>query len=73
MTKPSRWTVEAVFRSLVGLTMAVFLAGACVVGQRPSSTGSGLVPAAVLQKLVDNGRACQTITDDDGLLPPPHC
>jgi hypothetical protein len=73
MTKPSRWTLEAVFRSLVGLTMAVLFAGACVVGQRPSRGGSGLVPAAVLQKLVDNGRACQTISDDDGLLPRRHC
>jgi hypothetical protein len=72
MTKPSRWTLEAVFRSLVGVTMAVFLTGACVVGQRPSSTGSGLVPVAVLQKLVDNGRACQTITDDEE-MPRPHC
>jgi hypothetical protein len=69
MTKPSRWTVESVFRSVVGVTMAVFLAGACVVGQHAPASGSGLVPASVLQKLVDNGRLSQTVTEYDIVVP----
>jgi hypothetical protein len=75
MTKPSRWTVEAVFASVVGATMAVFLAGACLVGQRASVAGSELVPVTVLQKLVDTGRFCQTLTEDEVLyqMPRRHC
>jgi hypothetical protein len=73
MTKPNRWTVETIFASLVGLTMAVFLSAACVVGQRAPIAGSGLVPASVLEKLVQQGRLCQTVTEDEVFLPRRHC
>jgi hypothetical protein len=73
MTKPNRWTVEGMFTSVVGFAMALFLAGACVVGQRAPTTGSGLVPVAVLEKLVEKGRLCQTVTDDEVLLSRRHC
>jgi hypothetical protein len=72
MTKPSRWTVETVFASVVGTTMAVFLAGACLVGQRASIDGSALVPVTTLQKLVDTGRFCQTLTEAEVLYQMPH-
>ena len=67
MTRPKRWTVESLFVRWVGLAMAMFLAGACILGQRAPTVGSELVPAAVLEKLVENGRLCQTITDDEVL------
>jgi hypothetical protein len=73
MTKPNRWTVESIFASCVGLAMAVFLAGACVVGQRAPTAGSELVPAAVLEKLVAQGRICQTVTEDQVFQPRRHC
>ncbi len=69
MTTPSRWTPESLFRSVVGVAMAVFLAGACVVGQRAPTAGSELVPAAVLEKLLANGRLCQTVTEYDVVVP----
>ncbi len=69
MTRASSWTVEGLFHSVVGVAMAVFLAGACVVGQRAPTVGSGLVPAAVLEKLLANGRLCQTVTEHDIVVP----
>ena len=71
MNKPSRWTVETLFQPVLGLVMALVLASACVIGQRPPTVGSQLVPAAVLEKLVKNGRLCQTVTD--GQAPLLHC
>jgi hypothetical protein len=73
MTKPNRWTVDNVFATFVGLTMALLLGGACVMGQRAPKAGSELVTAAVLEKLVAKGRLCQTVTEADVFQPRRHC
>ncbi len=68
MTKPIRWTAETIFAPLLGFAMAAFLASACYVGQNRPTSGSQLVPAATLAKLIENGRVCQTITDEEVFL-----
>jgi hypothetical protein len=75
MTRPNTWSVETVFATMTGFLMAAFFAGACFIGQRPPPIGSHLVPAAVLEKLVHNGRFCQTLTDEEVSqnMPPRHC
>ena len=64
MRKTNSWTVESTFALGLGWLMAGFLATACF-SVRGSEVGSALVPAAVLQKLVDQGRSCQTLTDEE--------
>lgn len=58
------WTVETVFSIGLGVLMAGAF-GMSFFARSGSTSGSSLVPAAVLEKLVDQGGRCQTITDDD--------
>jgi hypothetical protein len=64
MTRTKWYTEHAVFVAGLGWVMAGFFAVACFAA-RGSLAGSDLVPAAVLQKLQDHGRACQTLTDEE--------
>lgn len=61
------WTPDTVFAIGLGVVMwAAF--GACFFarsGGAGTTNGSALVPAAVLEKLIDQGGRCQTITDED--------
>jgi hypothetical protein len=74
MNRQRRWVTETFVIGL-GFTMASFFSAACLLGQRSTPRSSGLVSVAVLEKLVDKGRRCQTVTDDDVLtqLPRRHC
>jgi hypothetical protein len=58
------WTVDTVFTIGLGIVMAGAF-GASFFTRSGSTTGSALVPASVLEKLIDQGGRCQTITDDD--------
>jgi hypothetical protein len=68
------WTPEASMVAGLGLVMAAVF-GLSFFTPLGSRTGSQLVPAAVLQKLIDQGGACQTITEDDAInqAPPKRC
>lgn len=58
------WTPDMIFAVGVGVVMAGFF-GVSFFTPAGSRTGSQLVPAAVLEKLIVEGQNCQTITDDD--------
>jgi hypothetical protein len=68
------WTTETTFVAGMGVVMAVVF-GISFFTRQGSSTGSDLVPAAVLAKLINQGAQCQTITDDDidNHVPKPRC
>jgi hypothetical protein len=58
------WTVDTVF--VIGLGVVMWAAaGASFFAKSRPNGGSALVPASVLEKLVDEGGRCQTITDED--------
>jgi hypothetical protein len=58
------WTPDTTFVVSLGVVMAVVF-GISFFTRQGSSTGSDLVPASVLAKLIEQGAQCQTITDDD--------
>jgi hypothetical protein len=58
------WTVDTVFALGLGVVMAGAF-GASFFVRSGSRSGSALVPPAMLQKAIDEGTRCQTITDDD--------
>ena len=58
------WTVDTVFSIGLGVLMAGAF-GVSFFARSGSTSGSPLVPAAVLEKLLDQGGRCQTITDED--------
>jgi hypothetical protein len=64
MQKPRWWTVETTFVVGIGIVMASAF-GTSFFARQGSQTGSALVPATTLQKLIINGGECQTITDED--------
>jgi hypothetical protein len=68
------WTADRIFGITLGFSMAAAF-GVSFFAPQGSHTGSALVPASTLQKLIDNGGACQTITDDDVYrqTPPKRC
>ena len=68
------WNPDTSFAAGVGVVMAAVFGIAFFV-KLGSSTGSDLVPTAVLQKLIDQGSECQTITNDDvtNQAPPKRC
>ena len=71
MTAP-RWPVaQSLLLGGLGFVMAAFFTSAFAFDQRSAEVGSDLVPAWVLEKLVSEGQRCQTITDDELLLPGP--
>jgi hypothetical protein len=58
------WTIDTIFVMSLGGILAVFFATAFY--SRPvARQGSALIPAATLQRLIEAGQKCQTITDDD--------
>ena len=74
MNRNRRWALDTLVVGL-GLSMATFFGAACLLGQRAATAGSELVSVAVLEKLVDEGRRCQTVTDEEILahMPRRHC
>ena len=70
--KAKWWTIDTIFVASVGGILALFMATSFFSRSLPTE-GSALVPAAVLQKLIEQGQKCQTITDDDiDNHTPPH-
>jgi hypothetical protein len=64
MRQAKWWTPDTTFVMAMGVVMAgVF--GISFFTRQGSSTGSDLVPPAVLAKLINQGVQCQTVTDDD--------
>ncbi len=58
------WTVDTLFVMSIGVVMAgVF--GTSFFARQGSTTGSDLVPASTLAKLIDEGARCQTVTEED--------
>ena len=72
--KPKWWTVDSNVLVGLGVVMAVTL-GLSFVARHGSRSGSDLVPAATLQRLIEKGGECQTVTDDDiySKAPPRRC
>jgi hypothetical protein len=68
------WTVDRTFLIGMGAVMAAAF-GISLFAQPGPRTGSALVPPATLQKLISNGAACQTFTDEeiDNKFPPRRC
>jgi hypothetical protein len=62
--KAKWWTIDTIFVMSLGGMLAVFFATAFYARQVPRQ-GSALIPAATLQRLIEEGQRCQTITDDD--------
>jgi hypothetical protein len=59
------WSVDTVFAIGMGVLMWAGFGASFFARPHPTTTGSSLVPAAVLEKLHEQGGRCQTITDDD--------
>jgi hypothetical protein len=59
------WTVDTVFAVGLGVLMAGAFGASFFARSGYRASGSALVPAAVLEKLIDQGGRCQTITDED--------
>jgi hypothetical protein len=64
MRRAKWWTPETIFAIGMGGVMAVFFSTG-MFARRGSQSGSGLVPPALLQKIIDQEKRCQTVTDDD--------
>jgi hypothetical protein len=75
MRKAKWWTVDLSFAVAIGLVMTGTFATAFVAPHSARRSDSALVPAAVLQKLIDRGGECQTRTDEDvdNHTPPKRC
>jgi hypothetical protein len=68
-----RWpAAQSIFVGGLGFAMAAFFTSAFVFSQRSTEVGSDLVPAWVLEKLVSEGRLCQTVSDADILRRAPR-
>jgi hypothetical protein len=71
MTKAKWWTLDTVFMIGLGAVMAGAF-GISFFTRLGSHQGSDLVPTVVLQKLVDEGQRCQTITDEEVMSQAPR-
>jgi hypothetical protein len=70
--KAKWWTVDTIFVATLGGMLALFF-GTSFFARGAESPGSALIPATTLQKLIEQGQKCQTITDDDiDNHTPPH-
>lgn len=61
--KPSWWSVETLFVTTMGTLMAVMLSAFVFSKPQIRTSGSGLVPARTLEKIVEHEKKCQTIED----------